>query len=167
MIIRPVNKDDAKQLCKINADVSSINSVNLSRVAFTDSDKLIETLSDLDHMLVIETETPPIEICAVLLLRVDPQIYLRRIATVELMVASKWQGQGIGKALLLAALNLADKELMMERVEVEIAVDNVNALKLCKSFGFKVEGTAKDWAIIDGGRYIDAYLLARCNPIKK
>jgi putative acetyltransferase len=53
---------------------------------------------------------------------------------------------------------------MLERVEVEIALDNVNALKLFKSMGFKVEGTAKDWAVTDDGEYIDAYLLARCRP---
>ena len=162
MIIRPVSGKDAKEISRINQDISASNSINLSRVDFADTEKLIADLTCLDHMFVIETETPPIEICAVLLLRVDQQIYLRRLATVEIMVASKWQGQGIGKALLMAAIELADKELMMERLEVEISADNVNALKLCKSLGFKVEGKAKDWAVTDGGRYIDAYLLARC-----
>lgn len=78
--------------------------------------------------MVLETEVKPIEICGVL--RVDPQIYLRRQATLEIMMGAKWQGQGLGKALMMAALELADKELMLERVEVEIALDNLNALKL-------------------------------------
>lgn len=162
MIIRPVRMEDAAKLTEISSDVSLSKRINISQTEFTDSAKLLKNLSDLDHLLVLETEMPPTELCAVVLLRVNPQIYLRRLANLEIMVGTKWQGQGLGKALLHAALELADKELMMERVEVEIAAENVNALKLFKSFGFKVEGTAKDWAVSDEGKYIDAYLLARC-----
>ncbi len=164
MIIRPVKLDDAKQIREISSDSSVRKSMNISQAGFTDSDNLIKNLTELDHLLILETEMEPVEICGVVLLRVDPQIYLRRQATLEIMMGTKWQGQGLGKALMMAALELADKELVLERVEVEIAIDNLNALKLCKSMGFKVEGTAKDWAVSDDGNYIDAYLLARCRP---
>lgn len=164
MIIRPVEPDDAIQISKISADRSVKKTMNLSQAGFSEAEKLIKELTDLDHLLVLETEMPPSEICGVVLLKIDPQIYLRRQATLEIMLETKWQGQGLGKALLVAALELADKELMLERIEVEIALDNVNALKLFKSMGFKVEGTAKDWAVTEDGEYIDAYLLARCRP---
>ncbi|NLX85246.1 MAG: GNAT family N-acetyltransferase [Synergistaceae bacterium] len=164
MIIRPVEPDDAIQISKISADRSVKKTMNLSQAGFSEAEKLIKELTDLDHLLVLETEMPPSEICGVVLLKIDPQIYLRRQATLEIMLETKWQGQGLGKALLIAALELADKELMLERVEVEIALDNLNALKLFKSMGFKVEGTAKDWAVTEDGEYIDAYLLARCRP---
>lgn len=166
MIIRPIKKEDAAQIRDMAHSLADGVGMNISSIDFTDSEKLIDGLGVFDHMLVLETETPPVEICAALLLRVNPQIYLRRCATFEVMVAPKWQGQGIGKALIGSALELADRELMMERVEVEIGTDNVNALKLCKSLGFKVEGTAKDWALGADGKFIDAYLLARCKPIK-
>ena len=68
----------------------------------------------------------------------------------------------MGKVLMQSALDLAEKELMMERVEVEVSIENVGALKLCKSAGFKVEGIAKDWAVSDDGKYLDAYLMAKC-----
>ena len=164
MIIRPVEPDEAIQISKISADRSVKKTMNLSQAGFSEAEKLIKELTDLDHLLVLETEMPPSEICGVVLLKIDPQIYLRRQATLEIMLETKWQGQGLGKALLIAALELADKELMLERVEVEIALDNLNALKLFKSMGFKVEGTAKDWAVTEDGEYIDAYLLARCRP---
>lgn len=164
MIIRPVEPDDARQISEISADRSVKKTMNLSQAGFSDAEKLIKELTDLDHLLVLETEMPPTEICGVVLLKIDTQIYLRRQATLEIMLETKWQGQGLGKALLVAALELADKELMLERIEVEIALDNVNALKLFKSMGFKVEGTAKDWAVTEDGEYIDAYLLARCRP---
>lgn len=166
MIIRPFRDSDTAQICAINADPSVKRSMNISGTEFKYSEKRLKNLSVLDHMLVLETETPPAEICAVLLLQVNPQIYLRRLATIEIMVSSKLQGQGLGKALMHAAMELADKELMLERIEVEISVENFGALKLFKSFGFKVEGTAKDWAMSEDGGYMDAYLLARCRPVK-
>ncbi|MCE5201759.1 MAG: GNAT family N-acetyltransferase [Synergistaceae bacterium] len=164
MIIRPVKKEDAAQIREISTDITVSKNMDISSINFADAENLIVKLTGFDHMLVLETETPPTEICAVLLLRVDPQIYFRRLATLETMVGIKWQGQGIGKALMLSALELADKELLLERVEAKIATENIPALKLCKSTGFKVEGIAKDWAISDDGGYIDAYLLARCKP---
>ncbi|MEG1602669.1 MAG: GNAT family N-acetyltransferase, partial [Cloacibacillus sp.] len=93
-------------------------------------------------------------------------IFLRRMATLRIIVDPKWQGQGLGKLLMETALHLADDELMMERVEVEIPTDNVNALKLCKSTGFKVEGVAKDFMMTPDGRYVDAYLMAHCRNVK-
>ena len=117
-------------------------------------------------MLVLETETPPLELCAAALLRVNPQIYRRRMATLRIIVDKKWQGQGLGKALAAAATDLADNELMIERVEVEIPTDNVGALKLCKSAGFRVEGVARDWLRTLDGKYVDAYLMAHCREAK-
>lgn len=162
MIIRPVRSEDALQIIEISSDSSVKRSMNISQVGFSDAENLIQNLTQFDHLLVLQTEVAPIEICGVVLLQVDPQIYLRRQATLEIMMAAKWQGQGLGKALMMAALELADMELMLERIEVEIAIDNLSALKLCKSLGFKVEGTARDWALTADGEYIDAYLLARC-----
>ena len=104
--------------------------------------------------------------CAAALLRVNPQIYRRRMATLRIIVDKKWQGQGLGKALAAAATDLADNELMIERVEVEIPTDNVGALKLCKSAGFRVEGVARDWLRTLDGKYVDAYLMAHCREAK-
>lgn len=164
MIIRPVKLDDAQHISEISSDGIVRKSMNISQAGFADAEKLIKNLTPLDHVMVLETEMEPIEFCGVILLKVNSQIYLRRKATLEIMMGTKWQGQGLGKALMIAALELADKELMLERIEVEIAIDNLNALKLFKSMGFKVEGTAKDWAMSNDNKYIDSYLLARCRP---
>lgn len=137
---------------------------NLAFVDIEGMEKLIAELTDCDHFFVLETETPPVEICAGLLLSVSSPASMRRTATMELMVGKKWQSQGLGKALMTAAIKLADKELMLERIEVEIDVENTGALKLYKSYGFKVEGTAKDWGVVPDGRFVDAFILARCRP---
>lgn len=164
MLIRPVAKSDAAALLAMMAGERGFERgcANVSRIDFRRIDELVDDLGKSDHMFVLEKETPPAEICGFLLLRTDPQIYLRNLAALEIYVAAKLQGQGLGKALLKTALDLADNELMIERVEAEIAAGNIKALKLFKSFGFKLEGTAKDWAVSENGGFVDAYLLARC-----
>lgn len=167
MLIRPVRKEDAGQLYRISAESSVSRGIN--NLAFVDAggmQELVAGLKELDHFFVLETETPPVELCAALLLSATPMSSKRRNAKMELMVGKKWQSQGLGKALMYAALDLADNELMLERIEVEIDVENTGALKLYKSFGFKVEGTAQDWGVLPSGGYIDAYLMARRRPVK-
>ncbi|MEG1823815.1 MAG: GNAT family N-acetyltransferase [Cloacibacillus sp.] len=166
MRIRPVTQSDAESICKINDSVKGDKNLHITNSLFMDAESLIENLTALDHMMVLETETEPREICAAVLLIVNRQIFLRRMATLRIIVDPKWQGQGLGKLLMETALHLADDELMMERVEVEIPTDNVNALKLCKSTGFKVEGVAKDFMMTPDGRYVDAYLMAHCRNVK-
>lgn len=162
-LIRPVRPEDAGRLYEISAE-SSV-SLGINKLAFEDIEgmrELIGGLTDRDHCFVMEKESPPAEICAGLLMSVRPLSSMRRSATMELMVGKKWQSQGLGKALMAAALRLADKELMLDRIEVEIDAGNTGALKLYKSFGFKVEGVAKDWGALPQGGYVDAFILARC-----
>ncbi|HIT04606.1 MAG TPA: GNAT family N-acetyltransferase, partial [Candidatus Caccocola faecipullorum] len=119
MRIRPVKPEDAAAINRINENVQTQNIFsNIASHHFDDAEKLIANLTQFDHMLVLETETPPLELCAAALLRVNPQIYRRRMATLRIIVDKKWQGQGLGKALAAAATDLADNELMIERVEV-------------------------------------------------
>ena len=167
MRIRPVKPEDAAAINRINENVQTQNIFNnIASHQFDDAEKLIAGLTHFDHMLVLETETPPLELCAAALLRVHPQIYRRRLATLRIIVDKKWQGQGLGKALAAAAIDLADNELMIERVEVEIPTDNVGALKLCKAAGFRVEGVARDWLRTLDGKFVDAYLMAHCREAK-
>ena len=166
MRIRPVTTKDAESIDNINAKLTKERFSSFFDGNQKNAEQLIAELTQFDHMLVLETETEPQELCAAVLLKVNHQIFLRRMATLRIIVDQKWQGQGLGKALMETALELADNELMMERVEVEIPTDNVGALKLCKAAGFKVEGIAKDWMRNPDGHFVDAYLMAHCRNAK-
>lgn len=82
------------------------------------------------------------------------------VANLGMMVHDSYQGQGIGSALMDAAVTLAERWLMITRIELTVFVDNEPALALYRKFGFEVEGTLRDYAFRDG-RYVDAYLMAR------
>jgi putative acetyltransferase len=70
-----------------------------------------------------------------------------------------FQGHGVGRALLAAAIDLADNWLGLRRLELHVYPDNVVAIRLYETFGFVVEGTARDFAF-QNGVFVDA-LMAR------
>lgn len=72
----------------------------------------------------------------------------------------QWQGQGVGQALLAAAIDLADNWLNLSRLELTVYIDNPAAIKLYQNNGFAVEGTLKKYDYRQG-TYVDAYTMAR------
>jgi putative acetyltransferase len=77
-----------------------------------------------------------------------------------IVVHSRFQGRGVGKALMQALMDLADKWLPVTRIELTVFSDNARAIKLYESFGFVAEGTHKAYALRDG-KYADTLAMAR------
>jgi len=75
-------------------------------------------------------------------------------------IQSRYQGQGVGTALMQALMDLADKWLPVTRIELTVFADNERAVKLYRKFGFEIEGTHKAYALRDG-KYVDTYAMAR------
>jgi L-phenylalanine/L-methionine N-acetyltransferase len=84
----------------------------------------------------------------------------RHVGNLGMAVRDDWHGKGAGTALMQAAVDLADKWLNLERLELDVYTDNEAAIRLYKKFGFVVEGTLARFAFRDG-RYVDAYMMAR------
>jgi putative acetyltransferase len=82
-----------------------------------------------------------------------------------IVVHSRFQGQGVGKALMQALMDLADKWLPVTRIELTVFSDNVRAIKLYERFGFVAEGTHKAYALRDGA-YADTLAMARIRAKK-
>ncbi len=85
---------------------------------------------------------------------------IRHAGSIGMAVRDDWQGQGVGTALMEAALDLADNWLNLTRIELRVYVDNSAAVALYKRFGFEIEGTHRRYAFRDG-KYVDAYSMAR------
>jgi putative acetyltransferase len=84
----------------------------------------------------------------------------RHVGQIGMAVRDDWQGQGVGSALMQAAVDLADKWLNLTRLELEVYTDNGPAIRLYEKFGFTIEGTLVQFAFRDG-QYVDTYLMAR------
>jgi putative acetyltransferase len=78
-------------------------------------------------------------------------------------VAGPAQGQGVGKALMRALLQVADQWANVLRIELTVFADNQRAIALYRSMGFEEEGRLRGYAFRDG-RYEDTLAMARWRP---
>ena len=84
----------------------------------------------------------------------------RHVGIIGISVAEAWQGKGVGKALMQAGIDLADKWLNLTRLELEVYADNDAAIRLYERFGFEREGLLRQHAFRDG-KYVDSIMMAR------
>ncbi len=85
------------------------------------------------------------------------------VGDIAMAVHDKYQGQGIGKMLMLTVIDLADNWLNLVRLELDVYTDNERALRLYKNFDFEIEGRKRLDAFRTGS-YIDSYMMARLRP---
>jgi len=87
----------------------------------------------------------------------------KHVGDLAMAVHDKHQGQGIGKMLMLTAIDLADNWLNLMRLSLDVYVDNERALRLYKNFDFEIEGRIRA-SSYRNGKYIDSYLMGRLRP---
>ncbi len=86
----------------------------------------------------------------------------RHVAELGMGVLQEYQGQGVGSALLRAALEMADNWLNIRRMELTVYSSNDVAIALYERFGFEVEAELADFAF-QYGKYVTALCMARIN----
>ncbi|MCO5175825.1 MAG: GNAT family N-acetyltransferase [Thermomicrobiales bacterium] len=95
------------------------------------------------------------------------ELYTRRrahVGSIGMAVRLDLHGQGIGRQLLAAAVDLADNWYNLRRIELEVYADNERAIRLYRSFGFEIEGTHRAYAF-RLGEFTDALSMARLRGI--
>ena len=80
--------------------------------------------------------------------------------SVGMGVHDDWTGRGVGRALLQALVDTADRWLGLRRLELTVYADNDPALALYRRLGFEVEGRHRCFALRDGA-FVDALAMAR------
>jgi putative acetyltransferase len=81
-------------------------------------------------------------------------------AGLGMSVHPDYWNRGVGSALLTTVIDLADNWLNLERLELEVNVDNPGGIHLYRKFGFVTEGTRRFHAYGDG-RWADSHFMAR------
>ena len=79
----------------------------------------------------------------------------RHMGGLGMGVAREWRGRGIGRSLLRAAIEHS-WNMGLKRIELEVFVDNVRAISLYETMGFRHEGRMRCARFIDG-RYLDVF----------
>lgn len=93
-------------------------------------------------------------------LQVEAAPRRRHCGNIGMGVHDDFQGRGVGTALMMAGIDLADNWLGLHRIELSVYTDNAPAIHLYEKFGFVTEGTARRYALRHGV-FVDAYMMAR------
>jgi putative acetyltransferase len=81
-------------------------------------------------------------------------------ANLGMAVHDAFAGRGAGRALLAAAVDLAERWWNIKRLELNVYADNARAIALYERFGFQREGLHRAYAWRDGA-YVDSLSMAR------
>lgn len=157
MHIRPIRPEDADDVHAIRADEevrATISAIQSDRLH--DLRNRIAVLSADDHVLVAEVAGRVVA-RAGLHVRSGRQ---RHVGWIGVEVARDHQREGIGRALVERLLRIADEDLGLSRVELDVMADHARAIKLYESLGFEQEG-ARRKAIRRDGKLIDLVVMGR------
>ena len=94
---------------------------------------------------------------------VGPALRRRHAMMLGIAVAPEARRQGVGRALMQALCDYADRWAQVLRLELTVYTDNHGAIALYRAFAFEIEGTHRGYALRDGA-YVDAHAMARWHP---
>lgn len=157
IVIRPIRPDDAEAVYAVRLQPSV-----LRNTMATPSERLehvrrrIDALGPDDHQFVAEVGGSVVGTAGLHVASGKR----RHVGSVGIMVHEDHQGRGVGRALMLALLEVADRYLRLERIELDVAVDNHAAIRLYEQLGFEREGVKRRALLVDG-EYADLLVMAR------
>ena len=162
--IRQADPSDAEQLAKLADAVSSEPEGWLISIAGewrspADERRYLKALRRYPHAAVFVAERDDGQLVGRLSVGRDPHPASAHVADVGLMVAISARRQGVGRALLEAAVSWA-RGAGVRKLELHVFPWNDAAIALYEAFGFEREGYRKGHYRRGDGEYIDSILMA-------
>lgn len=71
---------------------------------------------------------------------------------------SSFRGKGFGSEAIQLILNYAFNELNLNKIELDVISNNINAIACYEKNGFSIEGTAREAILRDGKKYDKIYM---------
>ncbi len=158
LTIRPTHPDDAQAFYEILTHPKVVRTLlELPSQEFDKTEQFIQEQTPGHHRLVAEKDGRVIG-AANLSIPQNP----RRVHSgdVDIIIHPVHWNAGVGSALMLAILDLADNWFNLLRVELEVLANNPAAIHLYEKLGFELEGTKRK-AVFGNGRYQDIHIMAR------
>lgn len=155
-VIRRLNPADLPDLYEIYRSHAFI--ANTSRTPFLSHAEIDQLFLPNDNLcLVAETQE---KVVGHVTLFFSSKPREKHCASLAIGVAASYQNQGIGKSLMLEAINQADNWHNIRRIELDVLTDNIKAINLYKSLGFIEEGEKVD-ATFSEGKFQNLKIMAR------
>lgn len=98
------------------------------------------------------------EIAGIATISSSGKIKARHDGELGIVVAKKYQGQGIGTELIRQLIEWAKGNGVTTRISLDTRADNIKAVELYMKFGFVVEGCRKNSTLLNG-KCFDLYVM--------
>lgn len=98
------------------------------------------------------------EIAGIATINSSHKIKARHEGELGIVVAKKYQGQGIGTELITQLITWARGNGVTTRIRLDTRADNPKAVALYMKFGFIVEGCCRNSTLLNG-KYYDLYIM--------
>ncbi len=98
------------------------------------------------------------EIAGIATINSSHKIKARHEGELGIVVAKKYQGQGIGTELITRLIEWARGNGVTTRIRLDTRADNPTAVALYMKFGFIVEGCCRNSTLLNG-KYYDLYIM--------
>jgi putative acetyltransferase len=161
--VRPADPSDAEPLTRLAEAVSAepeawLISADGEWRSVGDERRYLKAVRRYPHAAVFVAERADGTIVGRLSLARDTHPASSHVADLGLMVAKDSRGQGVGQALLAAAVEWA-RGSGIRKLELHVFPWNEPAIRLYERFGFEREGYRKGH-YHRAGEYVDAILMA-------
>jgi putative acetyltransferase len=163
--LRRATPADAADFARINSDPAV--QPNLMQLPYGNVERWRQMLADndlpgrTDVVLVAERDGQMVGSAG--LHPAGTALRRRHVAQLGISVAPQAQGQGVGRMLLQALCDYADRWAQLLRIELTVFADNDRAIRLYRGMGFEHEGTHRAYALRDGV-FADVHSMARLHP---
>ena len=161
--VRPADPGDAEALTRLAEAVSAepeawLISVDGDWRSVGDERRYLKALRRYPHAAVFVAEAEDGTLVGRLSLARDAHPASAHVADLGLMVAADARRQGVGRALLAAAVDWA-RSSGVRKIELHVFPWNEAGIKLYERFGFVQEGYRRNH-YLRGDEYVDAILMA-------
>ena len=165
LLIREAEVQDASSLIALLDQIgqeSNFTSLDENGIEMTKSEMqhFIDKQSQSDNQITLLAFLND-ELVGVINITADQRPRVRHIGDVFLGIKKAYCGNGLASILMGEAIEWAQTSASIRRLQLTVQKRNLAAVHLYKKMGFIVEGLQERGACIEGGEFLDVYLMGR------
>ena len=165
LLIREAETQDALDLIALLDQIgheSSFTSLDENGIAMSESEMelFIDQQAQSDNQIILLAFLND-ELVGVVNITADQRPRVRHIGDVFLGIKKAYWGNGLGSILMEEAIEWAQSSGSIRRLQLTVQKRNTAAVHLYEKMGFIIEGLQERGACIEGGEFLDVYLMGQ------
>ena len=165
LLIREAETQDALDLIALLDQIShesSFTSLDENGIAMSESEMelFIDQQAQSENQITLLAFLND-ELVGVVNITADQRPRVRHIGDVFLGIKKAYWGNGLGSILMEEAIEWAQSSGSIRRLQLTVQKRNTAAVHLYEKMGFIIEGLQERGAYIEGGEFLDVYLMGQ------